>query len=281
MAIAAPIALAGAVGWLACRMGWLTRGGAFAACAVGGTIFAFGRFPGAALLLVFFISSSLLTRLPRSDAAPGAPGEEAVIPKRSARNGRQVLANGAIAALAAAWSGWLLLVSGTLFSPAGIAAGGGALTYAARLALAGAIAAAAADTWATEIGLRIGGAPRSALTGRIVPRGESGGVTLGGAFAGMAGAALVGSAAAALWPDFGLKEAVAVEAAGFIAMGFDSLLGASLQYRAYCSTCGRGVEEPRHIHPIERARGLRILDNDAVNLLATLAGALLAIRFGS
>src|SRR5436190_310884 len=65
--------------------------------------------------------------------------------------------------------------------------------YAVRcLALgAGALAASASDTWATEIGTLHGAAPRSILGLAPVPIGMSGGLTLAGSLGAFAGAALI------------------------------------------------------------------------------------------
>ena len=55
------------------------------------------------------------------------------------------------------------------------------------------------------------------------------------------------------------------------------MLGASLQYRGRDAATG-DVVETRHTDagPTERTSGLRWLDNDAVNLVAGLAGAAIA-----
>ena len=56
---------------------------------------------------------------------------------------------------------------------------------------AGAIAAATADTWSTEIGTVLGGTPRHLITtGREVPPGTSGGVTIAGTLSGLTGSVL-------------------------------------------------------------------------------------------
>src|SRR5512145_712716 len=104
------------------RVRWLTRRGAAAALAVGvATLWGFG-WRGLILLLAFFVSSSLLTAAAKKSAAKG--GEESGGGGR--RNARQVVANGGIAAVAALAGNWAWF--------------------------AGALAAANADTWATEIG---------------------------------------------------------------------------------------------------------------------------------
>jgi len=78
-----------------------------------------------------------------------------------------VLANGSVAALAAC------------FNP---------LHALADLALLGAVAAATADTWATEVGVRLGRRPRSILTLRQQPPGTCGTVSVPGTLGSAAGA---------------------------------------------------------------------------------------------
>jgi uncharacterized protein (TIGR00297 family) len=199
---------------------WLTRRGAIAALAVGlATVYGFG-WRGVALLLAFFVSSSLLTA-----AARGGEGAA----KGGARNARQVIANGGIAALAAFAGHWV--------------------------AFAGALAAANADTWATEIGSHSRTRPRLITNGTPVRPGTDGGITLLGTAGGIAGALCIAVLARVLVPG-GFLVVVAVAVAGIAGMLLDSLLGATLQGR------------------------LRWLDNDAVNLAATAAGAALAALIG-
>lgn len=300
--------IAAFVGYLGQRLGWLTRSGGTAAAFVGGSIFAFTGWQGATILMLFFVSSSLLTRINRNRRGSpkdgtrrkaGPDGAESVarmsVQEGKSRNVRQVLANGLVASIAAVWAGLVaaawepgILGSVALSGPiAGIASLAGSVStdlIAPRLALAGSLAAATADTWATEIGTWAGGVPRSALTARIVAPGESGGMTVFGTFGGLVGAALMGTAAAWVWDDFGVSHALAIEVAGFAGMWLDSLLGASVQYHGYCSTCHASVEDPGHSrlydHSVERRRGVRFIDNDVVNLLATLAGAGIALIVG-
>ncbi|NIR44769.1 MAG: DUF92 domain-containing protein [Gemmatimonadetes bacterium] len=242
LAISAAAAVA-AAGW---KLGALDRDGAIAATAVGGCVLGFGGWGPAVLLVLFFVSASGLSAL------PGGKGPKS----RGHRNARQVLANGSAAALAAvatgAWNGW-------------------------ALALAGALAAATADTWATEIGVRSGATPRSILT--LEPRraGTSGAVSWPGTLASAAGAAAIGAVSAWLIPEIGIAGGAAVAAAGVAGSLVDSLLGASLQAVYRCPACGATPEVSNHLGCPARARrtaGVPGLDNDAVNWLATVVGAL-------
>ncbi len=227
----------------------LSTNGAIAAAFIGAAVLIGAGWHGAAVLLAFFIPSTLLSRIGRTRKR--ALGD---IGKQGARDVWQVLANGGVAAIA-------ILLS---------------LRYGAPLlaAFAGAFAAASADTWATEIGMLAKGAPRSILTGKPLAPGISGGITAQGSLAQIAGALVVAVVAALvnvapLWPV--LLGGVA----GSIA---DSILGATLQALRYCPACVRECETNPHAcgTPTVIRRGLRWFDNDAVNFAATVCGAIVA-----
>lgn len=151
-----------------------------------------------------------------------------LLSEKTTRNERQVIANGGVAALAALAGSWT--------------------------AFAGALAAATADTWASEIGRRSRTPPRLITTGQPVPPGTDGGMTLLGTVGGVVGAATVAGLSVLLPRAMGPGSAhpgwfwAVITVAGGLGMVLDSLLGATLQGKT------------------------RWLDNDAVNLLATLAG---------
>jgi len=248
-------ALAALISWWARRNGHLTGGGAVAALLVGTCAVAAGWF-WAAALLTFFTTSVAWTRA-------GAEGKrartEGMTGRTGARDPVQVFANGgvfAVAALALAFSGGADTSAGVL--PA--------------IAL-GALAAATADTWATEVGLLARGLPRSILTGRPVDPGTSGGITMAGTAAGCGGAALIGGGAAVA--GHGALAASAAFAGGVAGMLIDSVLGASLQTRRWCDACGAATERVTHTcgAPTRRVGGVSWLNNDGVNALATVAGA--------
>lgn len=220
-------------------MTWLTPGGVAAALCVGGAVWWGLGWAGLVPLFAFLLSGSLLTRL--------ATGRSA------ARRPRQVLANGGVTAVMALLGNW----------PAGI----------------GALAAAAADTWATEIGVFSPTAPHDIATGRPVPRGRSGGITPLGTMGGVLGAMAIGALAALVAPRqrFGLAGAMLAAAAGIFGMLGDSLLGATLQGRYSCPVCHAVSEQPGTCHaPLGLTRGVPWLDNDAVNLAGSCVGAIVA-----
>jgi uncharacterized membrane protein len=141
-------------------------------------------------------------------------------------------------------------------------------------AFAGAFAAASADTWGTEIGTLVRQAPRSILTFKPLPTGISGGITVAGTFAEIAGAAVVALIAALA----GIAAFLPVAIGGFAGALADSILGASLQSLRYCPACDRDCETDPHDCGTATSgrRGLDWFGNDAVNLAATLTGAFVA-----
>ena len=273
--------------------GWkkraLTGSGAAAAAAMGTVTFARGGLPAAVALNAFFVSSSALSRFKAREKGRRGVLAQA---KGSERDAWQVLANGGVAATCLG-----------LFGDRGTGA------------FLGALAAAGADTWATELGLLAAHPPRLLTTLRPVPPGTSGGVTPQGTLAAVAGAATVGAAWAVAEQfkvqrpalreakgsrfkeelpavpstlNFGLgtfdsgyrtRGAVAVVAvAGTAGALVDSCLGATVQAAYWCPNCREATESPHYRRCgqlAEQVRGWRWMDNDAVNTLATATGALL------
>jgi len=264
---------AGALALIAWRAGALTRDGALAAFVVGTLTYASGTIGFALLLLAFFLPSVALSRLGRARKRALVD-----IGKIGPRDARQVLANGGVATVCAL---------------------GFAFTHDVRWAVAfgGAYAVATADTWATEVGTLARGVPRSILTGHPVAPGMSGGITLMGTLAEVAGALWIGLVTpvaillAFVASDLGfsmhgsgpnvvtvgMAEFVVVPLAGIAGATVDSLLGASIQELRRCDACDRACETDPHTcgNPTRLVRGVRGISNDVVNLLATATGAAL------
>ena len=260
MSVLARAASALAVGFfiafLARRARALSIGGAAAATVVGALALLAG-WRWALLLILYFVSSSVLSRLGADEKTART---RSVIEKGGERDAMQVLANGAVFAIAA-----LLTIS----------APGHEMRWAALGV--GALAASASDTWATEIGTLVGGTPRSILGFRPLPFGMSGGVTVAGSIAAIAGAAVVALLAVALaWPA---RVALAAFLGGVAGSTLDSLLGATLQLRRRCDRCDCDTERAIHDCGAEtrRAGGIAWLGNDAVNLVCGAVGGLLAL----
>jgi len=259
--------LGAVISFLARRAGALSPSGAWAAAVTGGLIFGLGGLRWAVLLLVFFFTSSALSRLfgRRKRAL------EENFAKGSQRDAAQVLANGGLAALLATLQA---LQPNLPFW---------------WLAFAGSLAAVNADTWATELGVFSPQAPLLITNGRLVARGASGGISALGYLAAAAGAGLIAALAAWLAPGSiqnlsPISLGACVCLAGLAGTTLDSLLGATLQAIYRCPACQKETERhPTHAcgaHTIQ-VRGWRWMNNDMVNGLAALMGAVAAVLLGT
>ncbi len=257
--------LAALIGYLGYRRRALSRSGVAGAIITGGLLFGLGGLSGAALLLAFFISSSALSRFKESQKESLAEK----FSKGSQRDLWQALANGGAAALCIV--GWAVTKQPAWW-----------------VASAAALAAANADTWATELGVLSKSPPRLITGGQTVEVGTSGGVSWWGTLAALAGSLLIALVAfIAIRLDPNLQSLISnsptllfiIALSGLLASLFDSLLGATVQAIYYCDQCRKETERyPTHrcgapTHPL---RGWKWLDNDWVNFLATAVGALIA-----
>ena len=179
MQIVLAFILALPVAFVAYRAHSLSRSGAFAATLVGAVTFGMGGWQWATLLLTFFITSSALTRTFKKRKS----GLDEKFSKGGQRDAGQVFGNGGLATLFAGLhffypdAPWLWI------------------------AFAACLAAVNADTWATELGVLNPSPPRMITNlSKEVEKGTSGGISLIGTLASLAGAGVIGFLAAALDP---------------------------------------------------------------------------------
>lgn len=245
----------------------LTRSGAIATAVVGFVVFGLGGGKFLVPLLVFFATSSLLSRFGKRRKA--AANAEAV--KGATRDAGQVIANGGVATVIAG-----------LFFAVGHHLSVEVIRYLLLLYLA-ALAAVNADTWSTELGGLSAAPPRLLSNWKQVAPGTSGAITGLGLFAALMGSLVVTLSGWLVW-KLNAAEFVVVAWAGFLGSLFDSVLGASVQALYRDPLTGKSTEKPR---TGDRAnaliRGFAWVNNDVVNFLASLAGvfcAWLLLRFG-
>lgn len=236
----------------------LSRDGMLAAIVLGTILVGTAGWWAGLLLIAFFLSSTLLSRVNTRSSISQARGSE--------RDAVQVFANGGLALATAIGS--VITESPTLM-----------------VAMAGAIAGANADTWSTEIGQTSRSRPRLITTGKAVAPGTSGAVSRRGLAGALTGGALIGILAGiglgSGWlpdTDTPVTGVTAVTLGGFAGSLVDSLLGATVQDQRVCDHCQKQTESRVHScgTPTRHLRGIPWLDNDVVNLLCTASGAALA-----
>lgn len=257
------VALNGSAAVGAHRRNAVTSAGAVAGFVVGAGLLLLGGWLSWVLLMTFFASSTILSRLNSSVKDGLARLHE----KGSRRDHIQVLANGGIG----------------LVMSAGYAVTGASMFL---IAVAVSFAAANADTWASEVGVLSSRRPVSVLTGRPLPRGTSGGVTWLGFAASAAGAAViavvfaVGYGFQVGWSRTLFPVALVITAAGFLGSVVDSVLGATVQAQYEDRLTGSPTERRVPLlgeTPNTLVRGFAAVTNDTVNAisagLSTVAGA--------
>ncbi len=266
---------AGLIAGLGYRKQWLSGSGAVAAAIMGTIYYAAGNLLWFGLLILFFISGSVLSRMKRERKRR----MEQDYAKGSRRDAGQVFANGGL--------GMVLCLGNALFPH-----------EAWVLAFIGVMATVTADTWATEWGSLSRKPPRSVLNGRVLEPGASGGVSLRGTLAAAAGGIIIGGAA---WlfslasssgnPYTELSSVNEILYGGFVMVlagligGLagcfaDSYLGATIQLMHRCTVCGKIVETSTHCgQPTVYARGWHWMNNDMVNAISSIAGGAVALLF--
>jgi uncharacterized protein (TIGR00297 family) len=246
----------------------LSGSGAAAAVALGTVLYALGSLPWFGTLIVFFVTSTALSKWRHRQKSAAESGYA----KSGRRDAGQVAANGALGAL--------LCIGHSLWP--------NPLWWAAYI---GVMATVTADTWATEIGGLSRVQPRSIVNGRKVPAGTSGGITAMGLMASLAGGTVIGLSAWLLSAWMPLEYGAMVNgqagtywltggwllllgaAGGMLGSLFDSLLGAVWQVMYRCDVCGKEVEKNRHCkEQAIRIRGVSWMTNDAVNMISSLLG---------
>ncbi len=248
------------------RFKLLTLSGGLSAFLLGAVTFGLGGWGWALVLITFFSSSSGLSLLFKK----GKKTAESMYSKGGRRDAAQVLANGGVAGLFVLLS---LVLPNSWVPWAGFCA---------------ALAAANADTWATELGVLNPRKPILILTGKPVEPGTSGAVSVVGTLASTAGAFLIALLGWIFRPSGwiemnGLLMIGLITFCGLVGSLVDSLLGASFQAIYYCDACKTETEKyPLHGCGTEThlIRGKKWMDNDWVNFTCTLSASILVILLG-
>lgn len=235
------------------RSQFLTPGGAAVQFGLGWMLLGLGGWQWTLPMLVFFLTSSVISR---TTVNSGTTVREHFA-KTGRRDAWQVLANGVV--------GGVLVIVWSVSARE--------VLYVGYL---GAVAAAAADTLGTEIGVLSSRKPLLVTTFRPVEPGRSGAVSLLGIASGFSGALLVVLSGIAWIPVTSWWPAILSGVLGGMSGTLlDSLIGATMQAQHTCSRCGTITE--KNVHCEEAAplsRGFPWMQNDFVNFLCTLAGSI-------
>ena len=247
------------IAFLAYKAHSLNKSGAIAAAFTGTIIFGIGGWQWAILLLTFFITSSALSRAFKKRKQ----GLEEKYSKGNQRDAGQVFGNGGIATFFAALH---------FFYPN---------EPWVWLCFAASLAAVNADTWATELGVLNPNPPRMITNlNKIVEKGTSGGISLIGTLASLAGSALIAFLASLLTDNWSIFPIITL--AGLAGSLCDSFLGGTVQAMYYCPKDNKETEKhPLHTCGTETVhlRGWKWLDNDWVNLACGVFAVMLVMIF--
>lgn len=183
--------------------------------------------------------------------------------KRDRRDILQVLANGGVAAMGSLLYSW---TSDPLWV----------------IVMASSLAAATADTWASEIGRLSRSAPRDVFSWKRVQPGTSGAITGLGTVASIFGAIIAAIVSIPLLMKVELSAHLLIWLSIVIFSGWtgnwvDTWVGAKWQVRYQCTTCMQVTEKKVHCQqPTRQIEGVYWLDNDSVNACCTLSAGIIS-----
>lgn len=215
------------------------------------------KWQGLVVLGLFFASSSIWSKFKKKQKEKLGD----ILAKGEQRDWVQVFANGSIASIS---SVLFYLTNDQIW----------------MLGFFVSIAAANSDTWASEIGVLSKGKPFYLLSLQRVERGTSGAVSLLGSLASLAGASIIAVSIAILFPIPSFSYMLIIILFGFLGSLVDTLLGATIQARYTCQTCGILTEKSFHCgEQTKLTKGLRWCNNDTVNWLSIVFVTLVAVMF--
>ncbi len=268
------------IGYVAYKRRGLSLGGVVTAIAIAITVFLTG-WQTFLIFLLFFLSSTLLTKWRYK-----VKEEKQAAETGQGRGWRQVIGAGGIASVFA-----LALAANLVnrcYNPEP-----SPLLKAFFTAMLAAIATSNADTWAVEVGAAFNREPRLITKPWVrVPVGTSGGVTIIGELASMAGSLLISLAALTLywissayqlypWSIFAvspLRLALIVFIFGWLGEILDSVVGATLQVKYFCPRCKKLTDKKIHKCGLKTKYygGFKIVSNEVTNLIATFISSTIA-----
>jgi uncharacterized protein (TIGR00297 family) len=238
-------------------LNFLKFSGLISVVIIGGVIFGFGGMPFTFPILFFFISSSFLSLFKKGYKQRFL----SMFEKSGTRDISQVIANGGIPTILIVLSLWFRDM------------------YIFPLYLT-AVAAATADTWATELGVLSPARPRLITTFKSMEKGTSGAISLTGSIAAIFGSIITVLIGYYYHPVNGYPYEYFIIAAmcGIFSCFIDSYIGASVQAQFKCTICSRITEKKIHCHtPTVHFRGYSFIENDSVNIFSIFFAVILCL----
>lgn len=239
----------------------LTVSGAVSAIILGTSLYYFGGVYLSAVLVAFFLSSSILTKI--SERIRGIINE--ISEKGGKRDYTQVAANGFLGLIFA----FLYYIT---------------QDHIFILAYGTALAAANSDTWASEIGVLSKKRPISIISFRPMETGMSGGISFLGTAASVLGSGFIAVILGiGYYLLYGLSYKLLIifilcAFGGFLGSIIDSIIGATLQAKYRCAVCGKLTEKKvHHDRATELVQGIGFVNNDFVNFMSPLLAALVVV----
>ncbi|WP_350344308.1 DUF92 domain-containing protein [Proteinivorax tanatarense] len=254
-------ALSNIVSILAYKKESLNLSGAISAIILGTLLFVFG---GAFLWMImigFFISSSVISKLGKRQKEFTKDINE----KGSRRDVTQVLANGGLG-LAVAFCYYLTDAEEFL------------------LAYVVLFASVNADTWSSELGVLSKKKPVSILTFRVVDKGTSGGISKLGTIAAILGSSFialiffVGYLLTYGYNNMLMLMTMLCLLGGFLGSIIDSVMGGTVQGKFCCQVCNCITEKKiHHNKPTIHKKGWKVLNNEGVNFFSAAISSLIMV----
>lgn len=240
------------------KMKFLDFGGSAVTFLLALFIFGIGGWKWTIPILTFFILSSFLSkvaeRFSKKDVA-------SIFEKGSQRDYKQVLANGGVPLLIIVLSNLLPLEIDWY------------LVYLLSIAIS------TADTWSTEFGTLFARNVYLITNFKKVSPGISGGISLIGTLGGVLGSILI-VLSSGFFIELNMKVIVSLPFFALLGNFFDSLMGATIQVVYKCSVCEKLTEKKIHCQKdTYYYKGIKLIDNDAVNFVSVLFISLLYFLF--
>ncbi len=211
---------------------------------------------GFCVLATFFTGSIVVDKIKKRRKNIEQNTDFGIEKRGDCRDSIQVIANGAVAMIAAMI---YIFIPDKIFVIMFVAA----------------IAEAFADTVASGIGA-FSGKVYDVFRWKKCESGLSGGMSFLGTLSSFLAAGII-AILALCFGALNLSEMLIITFSGFFGNVFDSFLGSLVQLKYKCSVCGKILEKEEHCAiSTEHYRGVKFINNDTVNFLGTLFAALLA-----